>query len=56
MKGTEKLAQIMDLKPKTSTFFLILNYKTSRVFKGFEQLSCSFCCQGMAGQIWSEKV
>jgi len=29
---------------------IVLNYKTSRIFRGFEQLSSSICCRVMAGQ------
>jgi len=36
-------------KPKTKNN-LILYYKTSRVFQGFEQHSSSICCWVMAGQ------
>jgi len=44
---------VIDQKPQTQKLkyiFLILNYKTSRVFTGFEQLSSSICCRVMVGQ------
>ena len=41
---------VIDQKPQTQIlkFFLILNYKISRVLAGFEQLSSSICCRVMA--------
>jgi len=36
--------------PKLKFFFYILNCKTTRAFREFEQLSSSICCRVMAGQ------
>jgi len=43
---------------KLKTFFFILNYTKPLVVTGFEQLSSSICCRGMAGQnsAWKGKV
>ena len=42
---------VIDQKPQIQNKnFFILNYKTSRVFRGFEQLSSSICCRVTAGE------
>jgi len=49
----------MDPKHQTQILnFFILYYKTSRVFRGFGQLSSSICCPFMAGPIlpWGQII